>query len=89
MSEFWCHFTSCLFIIFFQERVWLAVCFHVFCLFLILIISRFGFEGDVWFLNATVPIHYFLLLKHRNLRVSKVRFFEYGNSSLVFNTGKV
>ena len=75
--------------IFFREIVWLAVCFHVFYLFLILVISRFGFEGDVWFLIATVPIHYLLLLKHHNLRVSKVRFLEYGNFSLVFNTGKV
>ena len=29
----------------------------VLCLFVILVISRFGFGGGVWFLNAPVPVH--------------------------------
>ena len=35
----------------------------VFCLFVILVISRFGFEGYIWVLIASVPRHaYFLLV---------------------------
>ena len=29
----------------------------LFCLSVILVISRFGFEGGVWFLIAAVPVH--------------------------------
>ena len=34
----------------------------VFCIFVILVISRFGFEVEVWFLIAPIPVHCFLLL---------------------------
>ena len=33
----------------------------IFLLFVILVISRFGFEGWIWVLIASVPDHYFLL----------------------------
>ena len=29
----------------------------LFCLCVILVSSRFGFEGGFWFLNASVPVH--------------------------------
>ena len=33
----------------------------VFCLFAIIVISRFGFEGWVWFLIVPVPVHCLLV----------------------------
>ena len=39
----------------------LAVCSHCIWLFVILVISRFGFEGGVWFLIASVPVNCLLV----------------------------
>ena len=35
----------------------LAICFHFFCLFVFLFISRFGFKSGILALIAPVPVH--------------------------------
>ena len=39
----------------------LTICYLVFCLFVILVICRFGFEGGIWVLIAPVPGHCIIL----------------------------
>ena len=49
----------------------------VFCLFVILVISRFGFDGGVWFLIAPVLIHCLLVtfIKHSdNKKYIEIQF---------------
>ena len=57
----------------------------MFWLFVVLVVSRFGFEGGIWFLIASVPGQYILVTSVPGLNCSKLTT-SLVNISLKFQT---